>query len=48
MLIGIRGSGKSVFLKPIIDYLKENNVDGNHIIYINFEYYDYEEYTDPK
>ncbi len=48
MLIGIRRSGKSVILKQIIDELKENNVDDNHIIYINFEDYDYEEYTDPK
>ena len=48
VLIGIRRSGKSVILKQIIDELKENNVDDNHIIYINFEDYDYEEYTDPK
>ena len=48
MLIGIRRSGKSVILKQIIDELKENNVDDNHIIYINFEDYDYEEYTNPK
>ena len=31
-----------------MDELKENNVDDNHIIYINFEDYDYEEYTNPK
>ena len=43
VLIGIRRSGKSVILKQIIDELKENNVDDNHIIYINFEDYDYEE-----
>ncbi len=48
VLIGIRRSGKSVILKQIMDELKENNVDDNHIIYINFEDYDYEEYTDPK
>ena len=48
VLIGIRRSGKSVILKQIIDELKENNVDDNHIIYINFEDYDYEEYTDSK
>ena len=48
VLIGIRRSGKSVILKQIIDELKENNVDDNHIIYINFEDYDYEEYTNPK
>ena len=43
VLIGIRRSGKSVILKQIMDELKENNVDDNHIIYINFEDYDYEE-----
>ncbi len=48
VLIGIRRSGKSVILKQIIDELRENNIDDNHIIYINFEDYDYEEYTDPK
>ena len=48
VLIGIRRSGKSVILKQIMDELKENNVDDNHIIYINFEDYDCEEYTDPK
>lgn len=48
VLIGIRRSGKSVILKQIMNELKENNVDDNHIIYINFEDYDYEEYTNPK
>ena len=48
ILCGLRRSGKSVILKQIIDELKENNVDDNHIIYINFDDYHYEEYTDPK
>ena len=48
IITGIRRSGKSVILKQIMDELKENNVDDNHIIYINFEDYDYEEYTNPK
>ena len=48
VLVGIRRSGKSVILRQIIDELKENNIDNSHIIYINFEDYDYEEYTDPK
>lgn len=48
VLIGIRRSGKSVLLKQIIDELKKEKVDDKHIIYINFEDYDYEEYTDPK
>jgi len=48
VLIGIRRSGKSVILTQIIDELKNNGIDDDHIIYINFEDYDYEEYTDPK
>ncbi len=48
VLIGIRRSGKSVILMQIIDELKDKGVDENHIIYINFEDFDYEEYTDPK
>ena len=48
VLVGIRRSGKSVILRQIMDELKENNIDDSHIIYINFEDYDYEEYTDPK
>ncbi len=48
VLIGIRRSGKSVILSQIMDELKNNNIDDEHIIYINFEDYDYDEYTDPK
>ena len=48
ILIGIRRSGKSVILTQIIEELKENNIDENHIIYVNFEDFDFEEYTDPK
>ena len=48
VLVGIRRSGKSVILKQIMDELRKNDVNDNHIIYINFEDYDYEEYTDPK
>ena len=48
VLIGIRRSGKSVILKQIIDELKANGVNDDHIIYINFEDYDFEEYTDAK
>lgn len=48
VLIGIRRSGKSVILTQIMDELKSNGIDHNHIIYINFEDFDYEEYTDPK
>lgn len=48
VLIGIRRSGKSVILMQIIDELKEKGIDENHIIYINFEDFDYEKYTNPK
>ena len=48
VLVGIRRSGKSVILKQIMDELRKNDVNDNHIIYINFEDYDYEEYTDSK
>ena len=48
VLIGIRRSGKSVILKQIIDELRANGIDDNHIVYVNFEDFDFEEYTDPK
>ena len=48
VLIGIRRSGKSVILTQIIDELKSSGIKDNHIIYINFEDFDYEEYTEPK
>lgn len=48
VLIGIRRSGKSVILTQIIDELKNKEIDEKHIIYMNFEDFDYEEYTDPK
>lgn len=48
VLIGIRRCGKSVILNQIIDELKKKGIANNHIIYINFEDYDYDEYTNPK
>ena len=48
VLIGIRRSGKSVILSQIADELKNNGVDAAHIIYMNFEDFDYNEYTEPK
>ncbi len=48
VLIGIRRSGKSVILTQIIEELKKNETDDEHIIYMNFEDFDYEKYTDPK
>ena len=48
VIIGVRRSGKSVLMMQIIKELKENGIDDNHIIYINFEDYDYIDYTEPK
>ena len=48
VLIGLRRSGKSVILTQIIDELKKKETDDKHIIYMNFEDFDYEDYTDPK
>lgn len=45
VLLGIRRSGKSVILKQIIDELKNNKIDDKHIVYINFEDFDFEDYT---
>ena len=48
ILVGIRRCGKSVILKQIIDEIKEEDVDDEHIVYINFEYIEYEELRDYK
>ena len=46
ILVGIRRCGKSVILNQIIEELKKHRCDDNHIIYINFEYIEYEELRD--
>ena len=46
VIIGIRRCGKSVLMKQIMDELKTKGIDEEHIIYINFEDYDYDIYTD--
>ena len=48
ILVGIRRCGKSVILEQIIQELKERNIDEDHIIYINFEFIEFEELTDYK
>ncbi len=49
ILVGIRRCGKSVILSQIINELKEKRkVDENHIIFINFEFIEYEELLDYK
>jgi len=49
ILVGIRRCGKSVILNQIIDELKEKRkVDEDHIIFINFEFIEYEDLLDYK
>lgn len=48
VITGIRRCGKSILLTQIINELKEKGIKEDHIIYINFEDYDYIEYIEPK
>ena len=49
IITGVRRCGKSILLTQIMDELKEKGVDLEHIIYINFEDYDFVDFTlDPK
>ncbi|MCL2774182.1 MAG: AAA family ATPase [Oscillospiraceae bacterium] len=48
ILVGIRRCGKSIILEQIIDELKKNGVDDEYIIYVNFEFIEFEELTDYK
>ena len=49
ILVGIRRCGKSVILNQIIDELKQKRkIDDNHIIFINFEFIEFEELLDYK
>ena len=48
ILVGIRRCGKSVILRQIIDELHEKGVRDDHIIYVNFEYIEYEDLQDYK
>lgn len=48
IIVGVRRSGKSVLMMQIIEELKEKGIKEDHIIYINFEDYDYTDYTNPK
>ena len=41
VIMGIRRCGKSVLLKQIIEEIRERGVREDHIIYINFEDYDF-------
>lgn len=48
ILVGIRRSGKSVILGQIMEELKDKGIDENHIIYINFEFIEFEDLIDYK
>lgn len=48
ILVGIRRCGKSVILKQIMNELKQKGIDDKHIIYVNFEFIEYEELQDYK
>ena len=48
ILVGIRRCGKSVILEQIMQELKERNVNEDHIIYVNFEFIEFENLTDYK
>ena len=48
VIMGIRRCGKSVLLGQIIEEIKERGIKDDHIIYINFEDYDFIEYTEAK
>ena len=49
ILVGIRRCGKSVILNQIIDELKnKRKIDDEHVIFINFEFIEFEELLDYK
>lgn len=47
VIMGVRRCGKSVLLKQIQEELLEKGINDSHIIYINFEDYQYRSLTDP-
>lgn len=48
ILIGIRRCGKSVLLEQIMEEIKAGGVRDDQLIYINFEFFEYEALTDPQ
>ncbi len=48
VLTGIRRCGKSVLMWQIMEEIRKTGVDDNHIIYINFEDFEYEDIKDAK
>ena len=48
VIMGIRRCGKSVLLLQIMEELKQKGIRADHIIYMNFEDYDFIDYTEAK
>lgn len=48
ILVGIRRCGKSIILEQIMEELKNKGIKNDHIIYVNFEFIEFEELTDYK
>lgn len=48
ILVGIRRCGKSIILNQIMEELRQRKVDEEHIIYINFEFIEFERLTNYK
>ena len=48
VIMGIRRCGKSVLLLQIMEELNQKGINDDHIIYMNFEDYDYIDYTEAK
>ena len=48
VIMGIRRCGKSVLLLQIMEELKQKGIRDDHIIYMNFEDYDFIDYTEAK
>ncbi len=48
VLTGIRRCGKSIIMNQIIDEIKSLGVKDDHIIYINFEDFEYEDVKEAK
>lgn len=46
ILVGIRRCGKSVILTQIMDELRQRGIAEEYLLYINFEYIEYEELQD--
>lgn len=48
VVTGVRRCGKSTLLELFRDYLLENSVDENQIVFVNLEDYDFEDLCEPK